>query len=176
VVDDRGPDDDPTSEQSVPHLLAAIDGLERRIGREMGQRLERAGIQLRGSEGRILGLIAPSGSRPTELAEGAWITKQAIGMRIRQLEQRGLVAMRPDPDDGRGVLVHRTSAGDRAMRITEQAIADMENQLADELGRMRYRAFRQVLDTVARAELPDSVLRRSQAATAPARRGRVTGR
>src|SRR3954449_664956 len=95
-----------------PHLLALLDGFQRRLGREVSTRMRGTGV-LRGSEGRILGLIERDGTRPTSLAEGTWITKQAIGKRVRELEERGLVAVRADPDDGRAVRVHRTAKGER---------------------------------------------------------------
>lgn len=110
----------------------------------MAERIRDTGI-LRGSEGRILGLVSPDGSRPTSLAEGSWITKQAIGKRVRELEERGLVEVRPDPADGRAVLVHRTAKGDRVRAGAEAKIAELERDLAAEVGEDRYRTFREVL-------------------------------
>lgn len=105
---------------------------------------------LRGSEGRILGLIEPDGTRPTSLAEGSWITKQAIGKRVRELEERGLVAVRPDPDDGRAVRVHRTTKGEGVKATTELRVAELERAFADEVGEDRYRTFCEVLDELGR--------------------------
>ena len=131
------------------HLLARLDGLQRRLGREMSTRMRGSGV-LRGSEGRILGLIGPDGIRPTALAEGSWITKQAVGKRVRELEERGLVAVRPDPDDGRAVRVHRTAAGERVKVATESRIAELERDLAAQVGAARYRTFCEVLAELGR--------------------------
>jgi len=128
----------------APHLLALLEGFQRRLGSEVATRMRDVGV-LRGSEGRILGLLAAEGTRPTALAEGSWITKQAIGKRIRELEGRGLVEVRPDPDDRRAVRVHRTAAGDRVKRATEERIAELERAFAAEVGEDRYRTFREVL-------------------------------
>jgi DNA-binding MarR family transcriptional regulator len=130
-----------------PHLLGLLEGFQRRLGREVEQRMRDTGI-LRGSEGRILGLIEPDGTRPTSLAEGSWITKQAIGKRVRELEERGLVAVAPDPEDGRAVRVHRTAAGERVKRHAEERIAELERDFAAEVGEDRYRVFREVLDAL----------------------------
>ena len=105
---------------------------------------------LRGSEGRILGLIEPDGTRPTSLAEGSWITKQAIGKRVRELQERGLVEVRPDPDDRRAVRVHRTAKGERVKSTTESRIAELERSFAGEVGQDRYRTFCEVLDELGR--------------------------
>jgi DNA-binding MarR family transcriptional regulator len=136
VVDDHRPD----------HLLAALERLDLRIGAGLARRIDASGLRLRGSEGRILGLIAPGGSRPTDLAAGAWISKQAVGKRIQDLADRGLVRLDPDPTDRRAVLVRRTPAGDDVRDVTEAAIADLERELAAAVGPERYRAFRATLD------------------------------
>ena len=96
----------------MPHLLAGLDGLDQRIDAGLTRRMRGQAI-LRGSEGRILDLIGTDGTRPSVLAEGAWISKQAMGKRIHDLEARGLVTLEPDPLDGRAVIVRRTAEGDR---------------------------------------------------------------
>lgn len=139
----------------VPHLLAGLDGVQRRIGDGLSARI-RAGTTaaIRGSEGRILNLIGPNGTRPTVLADGAWITKQAIGKRIHDLEARGLVTVDPDPHDGRAVLVRRTAEGDRRIAFALAQIADVEREFAELVGVERYRQFREVLDELATGYLP----------------------
>ena len=128
------------------HLLARLERLNTRLGRDLGLRHAVAGLPwLRGSQGRILNLIGPDGSRPTELAEGAWVSKQAIGKRIVELEQRGLVRTKPDPSDGRAVLVHLTKEGARVRAVVVAQIDDLERQLAEEVGAASYARFSAVL-------------------------------
>ena len=147
--------DDPGARVPPPdHLLASLESLNDRIGRGMGRRIEASGLRLRGSEGRILNLVSPDGTRPTALAEGAWITKQAIGKRIRDLEARGLVRLTPDPTDARAVLVHLTPAGERARATIVDQIADLEGEFAAQVGSRRYRQFREVLDDLGRGPAP----------------------
>jgi len=131
------------------HLLAILEGFQRRLGREVSERMRDTGVQ-RGSEGRILGLIEEAGTRPTALAEGSWITKQAIGKVVREMERRGLVAVEPDPEDRRAVRVHRTAEGERVKATTEARVAELERDLAAEVGEERYRTFREVLRELGR--------------------------
>ena len=95
------------------HVFAALEGLNRRAGSDMRRLVPKNLGGLRGSHGRILDLIADNGSRPAALADGAWITKQAISQRVRELEERGWVTVTPDPADGRATIVARTRRGDR---------------------------------------------------------------
>jgi DNA-binding MarR family transcriptional regulator len=132
----------------LPHLLAALDAFQRRLGPEISSRMPPHGPRLRGSHGRILGLLPPEGARPSALAEG-WISKQAVGKRIQEMAGAGLVAIEPDPDDRRAMIVRRTAEGNRLRSAANEAIAQLEASLAAEVGAERYRLFRDVLDELA---------------------------
>jgi DNA-binding MarR family transcriptional regulator len=138
-------------DQRPPHLLASLDLLMARLGSGMRRRTERAGLMIRGSEARLLHLIEPEGTRQTDLADGAWITKQAIGKRIRDMEGRGLVSVGADPADRRATLVRRTAAGDAVRTTTRAMVRDLEDELAGIVGIDRYRVFRAVADELALA-------------------------
>ena len=145
------------------HVLDAIEWLMRRLDHERATREAGDGAMLRGSQGRILHLLPAEGARPTELAAGDWITKQAIGQRVRELEEMGLVRIDPDPDDGRAVIVRRTPEGDRIQHEILEDIDAMERSWAEEVGDERYAVFRAVLDQLG-AEHAAALLHR-QAAT-----------
>lgn len=101
---------------------------------------------IRGSQGRILHMLPKEGARATDLASGGWITKQAIGQRVQELEDMGLVVTEPDPADGRARIVRRTEAGDRIEAGLTVPIDAMEARWAAEVGPERYAIFRAVLD------------------------------
>jgi DNA-binding MarR family transcriptional regulator len=63
---------------------------------------------------------------PTDLYRGLMRTSGAITNRLRRLEQAGLVERRPDPRDGRGVVVRLTERG--CALVDEVAPAHMENE------------------------------------------------
>lgn len=139
---------DEAEDPPLPHLFAALDALQRRLGPEISARMRPHGAALRGSHGRILGLLPPEGARPSALAEG-WISKQAIGKRIQELAASGLVSVEPDPDDRRATIVRRTAEGTRLRAVAKKEIAEIEASLSAEVGAERYRLFREVLDELA---------------------------
>lgn len=57
----------------------------------------------------------------SDLARAEQITPQAMGATLAALEERGLVERRPDPGDGRRLLMSMTKAGDRALRSRRDA-------------------------------------------------------
>jgi len=75
------------------------------------------------------------GWTPARLASAFQLTKGAITNTLQRLQARGLVRVRPDPDDGRSKRVFLTPAG---RRMRERCIAALAPELARvqaELGR-----------------------------------------
>lgn len=58
----------------------------------------------------------PAGLRLRDLAARALISPSNVTRRVEALDRRGLVARRPDPEDGRGVIAALTPDGRRALR------------------------------------------------------------
>lgn len=61
--------------------------------------------------------IGPDGSRVTQLAEQAQITKQTAGFLVDQLERGGYVCRVPDPADARARLVRLAPRGQAAVAV-----------------------------------------------------------
>ena len=58
---------------------------------------------------------------PSALAKLEQISPQSMGATLRALEARGLVERRPDPEDGRQVVISATEAGLQALRNRRNA-------------------------------------------------------
>ena len=80
------------------------------------------------AQARIAARIARDGSRVSDLAEQARVTKQSAAALVEQLEKAGYVERVPDPTDGRARLVRLTP---RSQRIAEVADAEVERVLAE---------------------------------------------
>lgn len=133
---------------SSTHVLAVMTAVERRLAEAMAARMAPHEVIMRGSHARLLHLVPPDGARPTELAQD-WISKQAVGKRIQEMLEAGLVTVEPDPLDGRANIVRRTPEGDRTMALVLSELSALEAELAGEVGERRYRTFRAVLDELA---------------------------
>lgn len=71
---------------------------------------------------------------PGQLTAQTLVTSGTMTNRVDRLEARGLVARRPDPDDGRGVLVGLTDAGRALVDTALAALLDRERALLAALG------------------------------------------
>jgi DNA-binding MarR family transcriptional regulator len=97
------------------------------------------------AQARVFQRIGPDGSRLTELAEAAQVTKQTAGFLVDQLERAGYVERTPDPRDGRARLVRVAERGAAAVRASMPVIADIEARWAAHLGAVRTAQLRETL-------------------------------
>ena len=103
---------------------------------------------IRVTHGCVFGNIDPEGTRLTELAERAHMTKQSVGEVASDLEQRGYVERVPDPADGRAKIIRLTERGRDAQRTGRDLIDDIEREWAERFGEDRIAALRDALEAV----------------------------
>src|SRR5580704_13166465 len=101
-----------------PDLLEVATGLYVSIGLFL-RHLRRSPVQgeLTPPEISALERLDRAGSAtPGRLAAAEQITPQAMGATLAELTRRGLAERRPDPADGRRVVISLTEAGQRFVR------------------------------------------------------------
>ncbi len=89
------------------------------------------------------------GSRLTELAQRAGMTKQSMGEIIDVLEQRGYVERVPDPTDGRAVLIRRTERGWEVNRVAREVVEQLQQEWVQVVGEEQFRQLLQHLRRLA---------------------------
>jgi DNA-binding MarR family transcriptional regulator len=139
-------DFDPTSCEPFIRLLdAALD----EFVDELSERVAMTDYaDIRVSHGCVFGNIDPKGSRLTDLAERAHMTKQSVGEITSDLEQRGYVERIPDPGDGRAKIIRLTERGRDAQLLGRGLIDDIERKWAERFGEERVAALRDALEAI----------------------------
>jgi DNA-binding MarR family transcriptional regulator len=74
------------------------------------------------------------GTRLTELAQRAGMSKQAMGDLVDQCEAWGLVRREPDPRDARARIVRFTPSGLAWLQAFKEAVAQAEREFRAEVG------------------------------------------
>ena len=103
----------------------------------------RAGLHGRGhaalqpSHAGVIVNLETSGTRLTELAERAGVTKQAMGKLVAELETIGYVRLTPDPADGRAKIVRFSEAGLALLADAADVVDDIWDHYAALLGERR---------------------------------------
>jgi DNA-binding MarR family transcriptional regulator len=97
------------------------------------------------AQARVFQRIDPDGSRLTDLAEAAQLTKQTVGFLVDALERAGYVERKPDPRDGRARLVCISARGRAAVEASKPVVAEVEAQWAAHLGPRKMAHLREAL-------------------------------
>jgi DNA-binding MarR family transcriptional regulator len=117
------------------HIGQLLVHLTRLFQSELFARLRDAGLQdARVPHTHVTAYIRAEGSRLTDLAAQARMTRPAMAELVDDLERLGIVERRPDPSDGRAKLVCLTDAGWEAMRTAHRVITELETEYARLIG------------------------------------------
>lgn len=93
----------------------------------------------------VLQFPGPDGVRPTELAERAGMSKQAMNQLLRSLEDLGYIARSDSPDEGRTRIVRFTKRGHAAYAKIYEILQDIEREWRDELGSTAFGQLKELL-------------------------------
>lgn len=108
--------------------------------------------EVRAPHGNVLQHLDADGTRVSELARRAQITKQSMAELVAHLERHGYVERVPDPADRRAKLVRPTARGEQVYAIAREVVDELEARLVRRVGTRRVRELRSVL-----AELNDEL-------------------
>ena len=103
---------------------------------------------IRVTHGCVFGNIDPDGSRLTDLADRAHMTKQSVGEVVTELGQLGYLERVPDPADGRAKIIRLTERGREAQALGREIIDEIEEEWAERFGAERIAALREALEAI----------------------------
>jgi DNA-binding MarR family transcriptional regulator len=134
----------------LPSLLAQLKAI---AVTEMFRRMAEAGFDdVREGHGCVFGFVdLAHGSRLTDVAERARLTKQAVGEAVAELERLGYVARTPDPIDGRAKIIKFTERGRAAAVTGRRLFAEIEDEWAERFGAERIADMRACAEEIAEA-------------------------
>lgn len=125
------------------------------INEIVSDELARRGFEgFRPAHGTVGQHIVDQGSRVTELAHLAQISKPSVVYLVNDLERLGYVERVPDPTDGRAKLVRLTERGVNAQRAAREIVSQIENDWSRVLGRRDFAALRALLERLHDAVWP----------------------
>lgn len=101
--------------------------------------------EIRAAHACVFRYLHPDGTRLSDMAEQARMTKQAFGEHVAYLEEHGYLRRVPDPQDGRAKLVVPTEKGTAALAVAHASFARTEARWAARVGEERVAALRATL-------------------------------
>ncbi len=82
----------------------------------------------------VVPYVRHKGTRQSDIVARMGLSKQAVQQLILDLENSGILRREPDPNDGRGKIVHFTEKGLAAQRDSQKAKRKVEAEIRTRLG------------------------------------------
>ncbi|MBC7302967.1 MAG: MarR family transcriptional regulator [Nocardia sp.] len=101
--------------------------------------------ELTPAKARLVARIGPGGTRLTDLAAQAQVTKQTASSLADQLIRAGYLERAPDPTDGRARLLRLTSTGRAAADLANRTADKVQSEWIDHLGKRSVADLRKTL-------------------------------
>ncbi|NEN04684.1 MarR family transcriptional regulator [Diaminobutyricibacter tongyongensis] len=95
---------------------------------------------------RVFQRVDQAGSRLTDLADQAQMSKQSAGVMVDQLERLGYVRRVPDPTDRRARLIVIEGRGLQAAEVAQATLDAILSEWEAYLGTRNYALLQQILD------------------------------
>jgi DNA-binding MarR family transcriptional regulator len=133
-----------------PPLIALVERADRALIADLvSTAAERGFPEVRISHNAVFATLQAEGSRVSDMAACAGITKQSLAAIVKDLERAGLVTVSPDPADGRAKVVKYTDRGLQCAHSGAAYLREVEDILAALIGRDRLADLREMLDQTA---------------------------
>ena len=128
----------------------------RAMDERVRQAMRDAGYDVTVAQSRLAQRIAEDGTRLTELADRAGVTKQTASLLVAALEREGLVERVPDPEDGRARLIRMSTRGREAAQRAMEVVIGVEGEWTAHLGPELTERLREALIRLREVTDPDS--------------------
>jgi DNA-binding MarR family transcriptional regulator len=139
---------------SSPELARLLRRANRSVERQMMRAVAAAGLDmLQAQHLTVLRVLDADsdGTRITELARDADVSRQAVQQIVAQLARLGIVETLTDPRDARARLVRYTPRGRAGYLRCMDAFAEIERDYQKRLGNSRMSQLKNALRTLAEA-------------------------
>jgi DNA-binding MarR family transcriptional regulator len=116
-------------------LLRQLLRAFRLMNDETVARMRRRGIDgMQPSFPRLLGNLDTEGTRISGLASRMGVSRQAVAQLAKEVEAAGFIERRPDPTDGRGVIIAFTPLGRSALATAVDVMGEIERDYQSVIG------------------------------------------
>lgn len=103
---------------------------------------------------RVLRELDMGGTRISEIAERAGVTKQAMGQLVTECEKHQLLTIQVDPTDRRAKIVTFTGRGRSLIGAAQSVVESIEKDYIEAIGPRRYATTCAALETMASFPAP----------------------
>ena len=96
----------------------------------------------------LLSIDPKTGTPSTALGPKMGMEATSLSRILKSLEEKGLITRKPNPNDGRGVLIHLTDFGLEKRELSKNAVLSFNNEVRDSISEDKMSAFFEVAETI----------------------------
>ena len=98
--------------------------------------------------GFILLSIDPEGTPSTALGPKMGLEPTSLSRILNTMEERGYIERRPNPNDGRGVLIYLTEQGKEKRDLSKKTVLEFNNSILNHVDEVKMKHFFEVIDFI----------------------------
>lgn len=96
----------------------------------------------------LLSIDPKTGTPSTALGPKMGMEATSLSRILKSLEEKGFIKRKPNPNDGRGVLIHLTPAGLEKRNLSKNAVLCFNEMVRENVSEEKMKAFFEVTDTI----------------------------
>ncbi|WP_242086784.1 MarR family winged helix-turn-helix transcriptional regulator [Aestuariivivens sediminis] len=96
----------------------------------------------------LLSIDPENGTPSTALGPKMGMEATSLSRILKNMEERGLIERQPNPDDGRGVLIHLTEFGKEKRDYSREKVLTFNNSIRNNISEEKIKHFYEVADLI----------------------------
>lgn len=96
----------------------------------------------------LLSIDPVSGTPSTALGPKMGMEATSLSRILKNMEERGVIERKPNPKDGRGVLIHLTDFGREKREYSRERVLTFNNAIRNEVSEEKMKHFYEVAETI----------------------------
>ena len=96
----------------------------------------------------LISIDPEEGTPSTALGPKMGMEATSLSRTLKSMEQKGLIERKPNPEDGRGVLIHLTPFGKEMREFSKQVVLGFDEAVQKNVSKEELQTFRKVANTI----------------------------
>ncbi len=96
----------------------------------------------------LISIDPENGTPSTALGPKMGMEATSLSRTLKSMENKGLIERKPNPEDGRGVLIHLTSFGKEMRDFSKHVVLGFDQAIQNHVSEEDLKTFRKVADTI----------------------------
>ncbi|AEH01816.1 MULTISPECIES: MarR family winged helix-turn-helix transcriptional regulator [unclassified Lacinutrix] len=96
----------------------------------------------------LLSIDPETGTPSTSLGPIMGMEATSLSRILKKMEELGLIERKPNPEDGRGVLIHLTEFGREKREFSRDRVLTFNNKIKEHVSEEKLKHFQEVTETI----------------------------